>query len=263
MNGDHRREYHRAWPHLTPPWRPHPDVVEAVRHEIGDCGGPTLLLGVTPELADISPDLVALDRNYAMVAELWPGNTTTRRALVGDWRNGNFLGNTFIACVGDGSLCGLEWPGEHRRVLTEVSQVLRSGGKFVCRVYAPPPAHESASAVSDAALSGAIRGFHVFKMRLAMALAGRGPERRVCVSDILGEFDRLVPDRDELVRLTGWNRDEIDTIDFYRSSAIVFNFPTREQLLSVASEIFPTARLADAGRYELAQRCPILVAERG
>jgi SAM-dependent methyltransferase len=232
MNRDHRREYHRAWSNLTPPWRPHPDAVTAVRREIADRSGRILLLGVTPELADIAPDLVALDRNHSMVVHVWPGNTPTRHAIVGDWRNGNFAPNSFSTCVGDGSLCGLHWPGELRGVLTGLSHVLRCGGRFVCRVYVPPSASESISAVNDAVLSGAIGGFHAFKMRLAMALSGQRPERRVCVRDILGQFDRLFPDRDELVRLTGWHRHEIDTIDFYRGSAVVFNFPTPEQLLS-------------------------------
>jgi hypothetical protein len=263
MSVDHRREYHRAWSRLAPPWRPHPDVVAAVRREIGDRPGRTLLLGVTPELANISPDLIALDRNYAMVVHVWPGNTAARRAIVGDWRNGNFAANSFSACVGDGSLCGLEWPGELSRVLIGLCHAVRSGGKFLCRVYVPPEASESISAVRDATLAGAIGGFHAFKMRLAMALAGQAPTRRVCVSDILGEFDRLFRDRHQLVRRTEWNRHEIDTIDFYRDSAVVFNFPTREQLLSVACHIFPTARIVGAGCYELAERCPFLVAEKG
>jgi SAM-dependent methyltransferase len=261
MSRDHRREYHRAWSRLTPPWRPHPEVIAAVRQQIGDRAGRTLLLDVTPELADISQDVTALDRNYSMVVHVWPGNTAARRAIVGDWRNGNFAPNSFSTCVGDGSLCGLRSPDELGRVLIGLSRALRSGGKFVCRVYVPPEVHESISAVGEAAWSGAIGSFHAFKMRLAMALAAQRPADRVCVSDILGEFDRLFRNRDELVRITGWNREEIDTIDFYEGSAVVFNFPTREQLLSVASKIFPNARLVSVGRYELAECCPLLVAE--
>jgi SAM-dependent methyltransferase len=262
MSRDHRREYYRAWSRLTPPWRPHLEVIEAVKQQIGDQAGRTLLLGVTPELANILDDLVALDRNYSMVVHVWPGNTSARRAAVGDWRNGNFAPNSFSACVGDGSLCGLRSPDEVERVLTEISLALRSGGKFVCRVFAPPAEHETISAVAEAALSGVIGNFHGFKMRFAMALAAQRPEHRVGVSDILGEFDKRFGDRDELVRVTGWNREEIDTIDFYKGSTIVFNFPTRQRLLSVVSAIFPNARFVAAGTYELANCCPLLVAER-
>jgi hypothetical protein len=192
---------------------------------------------------------------------LWrSGRATLRRAIVGDWRNGNFAANSFSACVGDGSLCGLEWPGELGRVLLGLSHALRSCGKFVCRVYVPPSAAESISAVREAALSGAIGGFHAFKLRLAMALAAQRLEPRICVSDILDEFDRLFRDRNELVRVTGWNRHEVDTIDFYRDSAVVFNFPTRTQLVTMASKIFPSTRLVAVGSYELAERCPLLVA---
>jgi hypothetical protein len=262
MTRNHRREYHRAWSRLTPPWRPHPDVIAAVRRQIGDRPGRTLLLGVTPELADISQDLVALDRNAAMVANVWPGNTAARRAVVGDWRDCNFAPRSFATCVGDGSLCGLQSPEELARVLIWLFELLRDGGRFVCRVYVPSAAGETVSAVCEAALSGAIGNFHGFKLRLAMALAAQHPDSRVCVNDILGEFDRRFGDRDELVRITGWNREEIDTIDFYAGSVVVFNFPTSEQLLSVVCDAFPKARLVASGRYELAALCPLLVAER-
>src|SRR6185312_15459686 len=112
MPKDHRRDYHRAWSLLTPPLRPHPDVILAVREQTRGRSGRTLLLGVTPELADIAPDLFALDRNLSMVKHIWPGNTSSRSAVVGDWRNSNFAARSFSTCIGDGSLCGLQYPDE-------------------------------------------------------------------------------------------------------------------------------------------------------
>lgn len=258
MSRDHRRDYHLAWSRLTPPLRPHPNVVRAVRREIGDDPGPTLLLGVTPELADIAPRLVAIDRNPSMVQHIWPGDTPAQRAVVGDWRAGPFAPACFATCVGDGSLCGLMWPDETARVLGGLAAALRHRGRLVCRVYVPPERAQSAAALREAALAGAGGNFHAFKLRLAMAIAGEA--RRTRVSDILRTFDDLFPSRDEAAAVTGWKRDEIDTMDFYKDSTIVFNFPTRAELLALAANIFVNPHFVETQGYDLAELCPLLVA---
>src|SRR5437016_2873767 len=138
MSRDHRTEYYRAWSQLTPPLRPHPEAVAAIRAQIRDRLGRTLLLGVTPELADISDDLVAMDRNHSMVQHVWPGNTVLRRAIVGDWRNCHFVPASFSCCVGDTSLGAIRFSDEVVTVCNQLSQILRPGGKFVCRVFLLP-----------------------------------------------------------------------------------------------------------------------------
>ncbi len=258
MSRDHRRDYHRAWSRLTPPLRPHPNVVRAVRREIGDDPGPTLLLGVTPELADIAAQLVAIDRNHSMVLHIWPGDTPTRHAVVGDWRAGPFAPGCFATCVGDGSLCGLLWPKEPARVLGGLAATLRRGGRLVCRAYVPPHRVESAAALRERALAGAAGNFHAFKLRLAMAVAAE--TRRTPVRDILRAFDKLFPSRDQAAAVAHWERDEIDTIDFYRDSTVVFNFPTRDELLALTAKTFVDPRFVETVGYDLAELCPLLVA---
>ncbi len=206
MERDLRREYHLAWSKLTPPLRPHPEGIAAVRAQIGDRPGRTLLLGVTPELADISNDLVAIDRNYSMVQHVWPGNTASRRAVVGDWRNGNFTPASFSYCVGDTSLGAMRFPDEVASVCDQLTQLLRPGGKFVCRVFVSPQVRESVEAVRDAAVSGAIRNFHAFKFRLGMALIAEPSQPRVGVNAIFNTFNSLFKDRDELTRATALRR---------------------------------------------------------
>jgi SAM-dependent methyltransferase len=262
MSMDHRKEYHRAWSQLTPPLRPHPEAVAAVSAQIGDRLGRTLLLGVTPELADISDDLVAIDRNHSMVQHVWPGNTASRRAIVGDWRNCHFVPASFSYCVGDTSFGALRFPDEVVSVCNHLSQILRPGGKFVCRVFLSPDVPESIEAVRDAAMAGAIRNFHAFKFRLAMALITERAQLRVGVDAIFNTFDLLFKDRDELTRATGWSRGQIDTIDFYRGSTEALNFPPRDRLLSVISTIFTDSRFVSSGTYELAERSPLLVAQK-
>jgi SAM-dependent methyltransferase len=258
---NHRREYHRVWSQLTPPLRPHSDVVAAVKNQIQNRYGRTLLLGVTPELADITSDIVAVDRNYSMVANVWPGNTLSRSAIVGDWRNTNFAPATFSLCIGDGSLTALKFPTEVAALFRELKRTLIGGGRIVCRVYLAPDSAETISSLQESGLSGSINNFHAFKMRLAMALAAHQPEAQICVETVLDTFNRLFKNRNELVRATGWSREQIDTIDFYRGSTVVFNYPTRDQLLSVVTKTCPNARLAPSGKYEMSERCPLLVAD--
>ncbi len=261
MSRNHRQDYHRAWSQLASPARPHADVVEAMRRHIGPSPGRTLLLGVTPELADISADVVALDRNVAMVRHVWPGNSPSRHAVVGDWRAPPFVPGSFFACVGDCCLGALKFPDEYAVLFSELNRALQAGGRFVCRFFAPPDAPETVSAVGDAAKSGKIRGFHAFKFRLGIALAAQKPGFAIGVDEILEVFTQMFNDREELVRVTGWDRAHINTIDFYKGSMVHFHFPPRQTVLDVAAGIFSRAGLVPSGGYEMAELSPLLVAE--
>lgn len=262
MSKIHWKDYYRAWPQLTPPLRPHPQVVAAVKAEIGDAPGRTLLLGVTPELADIADDLVAVDRNHTLVSHVWPGNTATRRAMVGDWLNANFAAGSFATCVGDGSFSVVDFPRATLVLCERIHETLRGGGQFVGRFYAAPDDGEAVAAVRAAAVNGAIQNFHAFKLRLAMAIGAEAGRVRVGVNEIFAVFQDMFGDRDALVRLTGWDRGHIDTIDYYESSVVAYSFPTRRQLLSIIPPAFAKVRLVETGAYELAERGPLLVMEK-
>jgi SAM-dependent methyltransferase len=262
MGQDHQKIYHRAWSQLGPPLRPPPDVIVAVKEQINDIRGRALLLGVTPELADVAPHLVAVDRNFSMVANVWPGNTPSRCALVGDWRRPSFKPDAFSICIGDGSLAFLTFPDETVKLFRELNQILKAGGRMVFRLYLAPDVAETISVLQEEALSGKIKSFHAFKMRLAMALAAQQSAPQICVAAILDAFNSLFGDRQELARTTGWRREQIDTIDFYKDSTVSFTLPKKDQLLSVVSEVCRNARLAPSGTYEMSELCPLLVADR-
>jgi SAM-dependent methyltransferase len=262
MNKGHWQEIHRVWSHYTPPVRPNHEVVAEMRRQIGGASGRVLLLGVTPELAGIAPDLVAIDWNRAMVANLWPGNTNSRRVLVGNWLNSNFVAACFAACVGDGSLNAVAYPEETAMLCREVARVLRGGGRLVVRTFAAPEYGETVAAVRDAALDGAIKNFHAFKWRLAMAIAAQRSQPNLVMGTVFDAFSELFPDRDRLVAATGWKREEIDTIDILQGSVAISSFPTRARLRSIVAQEFADVRFVPVGSYEGAEHCPLLVAEK-
>lgn len=262
MSQDHQKIYHRAWSQLTPPLRPPAAVVAAVRKQIRDKHGRALLLGVTPEFADVTPQLVAVDRNFSMVANVWPGNTACRYAIVGDWRRPSFKSGSFAICIADGSLSFLTFPDETVALLHGLTHLLEEGGRLVFRLYLSPDVPETVSSLRDQVLSGKISNFHAFKIRLAMSLASQQTVPHIRVADILRSFNSLFANRKELVRKTGWSRKHVDTIDFYRDSDVFFSLPREDRLLSVVSSVFPNARLVSSGTYEMSERCPLLVADR-
>src|SRR5690606_7055393 len=90
VNAAHFDVLLRSWSRITPPMRPGPEVAPAIATEIAGVKKRALLLGVTPEFADLADQMVALDINPAMVGAVWPGDTKTRQALVGDWLRAPF-----------------------------------------------------------------------------------------------------------------------------------------------------------------------------
>lgn len=261
MADDHRQGYYRVWSLLTPPLRPHANVISVYRAAFAGRTGRMLLLGVTPELADIAPDLVAVDRNAPMIANIWPGDTERRYAVLGEWHKLDFPDASFANCVGDLSLVSQPYPHEALDCAREVARVLEWGGRFACRVILPPERAESEAELRDAALSGQIRNFHAFKLRLGMSLAARQPQPQINVEALMDTFNAMFADRDELVRITGWSRGQVDTIDYYRGSKVVHAFPIREQLLSLLSPVFKRIEFVPTSGYELSERSQLLIAD--
>lgn len=250
------------WARLGSPQRPNGEVVAAFREQIASVPGKTLLLGVTPELADIGADITAVDRHEGMLNYIWPGDTAKRHAHLGDWRSLQLGSGVFDHSVGDGSLNALTFPDDIIKVMQEVKNALRPGGRLVCRLYATPDPCETLDEVYEAVMNRRIQSFHALKWRLAMAVVAANGQPNIAVTEILQCFERLFPDRHALAAHCGWQEEIIGTIDAYRNSRDVYCFPTATQFLSLVPEGFINPRIVAAGTYELAERCPLLVADR-
>jgi len=257
----HWQKYHARWSQIQPPLRPDPDVVTCIQHCVGDLTGPVLLLGVTPELADAFDQVDAVDRNPAMITNVWPGNAGDKKAVEGNWLDITLPGDHYAAVIGDGSLNNIAWPNEIAHLLDRVMQWLKPGGTFACRLFERPPGGYSRRHLQRIAAEPATINFHAFKWQVAMHLAQeRGAN--VLVTAILALVNELFPDRDELSRTTGWPRSAIDTIDVYQGSPVSYCFPDRTEFTEALPASATNVRFLACGHYDLAACCPVLTFEK-
>ena len=175
---------------------------------------------------------------------------------VGDWTALPFEAGQFGAVIGDGALnsvaSGLD------SLIDEISRVLRDGGIAAQRVFASPEDRESLDMVRGDALAGRIGNVHALKWRIAMAIAV-APDFLVPVSEILGTFNAMFPDREALAAATGWDRSSIDTLDAYVGAWHSLCFPTRAALQAMGASRFASCVIVESDGYPLAERCPLIV----
>lgn len=260
MNADAWSAFHRRWSRLKPPLRAAPEVVAAISRAIEGFDADVLLLGVTPELAVLGERMVALDWSEGMIDNIWPGDELTRRAILADWRAMPTGLQRFTAVIGDGSFNCLTLP-DVPVVFGELARILARPARLAVRVYATPSACESLEDVRQAAMAGQADGFHGFKWRLAMALAAEAGCAEVAVADVYERFEAMFPDRLALAKAAGWSGEVIAEIDAYAESEAVYIFPTEAEFLAATPPAFTNPHFVFSGPYDLAERCPILVAD--
>jgi ubiquinone/menaquinone biosynthesis C-methylase UbiE len=231
-----------------------------MRRALGRGDGLCLLLGVTPELADLSTQLVAIDNSAAMIQALWLPGRARRSVVQGDWLAMPFADQMFDAIIGDGSLVLLSCPMQYEQLFQHLRRVVRPNGKIVIRVFVSPEQTETCADVFAAVRSGRIGSFHAFKWRLAMAMAAESADRHVHVAEVYAVFSRLFLDRTTLAKATGWSLADMATIDAYQDSLARYSYPTLLQVRQIFSRWFRELGV-EHGSYELAERCPILILE--
>jgi SAM-dependent methyltransferase len=249
----------RHWQLLGSPLRPPPEAVATYERELGLQSLDAVLLGVTPELAGLGRTLLAVDESPTMIAEIWPGDTADRKAVVGNWFNLPVGDASAGSVIGDGCLSALPSSGARLALFAEIARVLKPGAKAALRAFAGPAVPDDLRAVRALALSGGVATFHELKWRVAMNKAGGDPEHAIPVRAIHDAFNGLFADRDELASMTGWELPVIGTIDAYANSQAVYSFAPASILVEEASRVFDDVRIAPTGTYGLAERCPLVV----
>ena len=140
-----------------------------------------------------------------------------------------------------------------------VNARLVDGGTFAWRVFERPDepiTDEDLRITVDSAIH---ESFHAFKWQMAMSLAEQSGTA-VRVTDILSHFNRLFPDRESVAEKTGWPLEVINTIDVYEQSDMSLCFPNRREFERHFEQVFREFQWLESGTYDLAERCPIVVA---
>lgn len=251
------RDFHLRWSTSQPPLRLHPDVPAAVARLIAAGDEPVLLLGVTPELARIVGRIIAVDWNQSMIDRVWPGDTAARTARLGNWLHMPLPDRSMAAAIGDGCFTMLGYPDDARRLIDQLTRVLRPGSRAVIRCFATPEEGESVAEVRDAALAGGI-AFHAFKLRFNQAVTLESERMSITSDDLFQRFQALFPDREDLARATGWSLETIAEMDAYRCASSTHSYPSRTKLLEIVPDRI-SAAFAPSGDYPLAERCPLMV----
>jgi SAM-dependent methyltransferase len=263
------------WRLIGAPLRPATPDLEYLRESVARLGASTapatasprtaLLLGVTPEIAELSWQpphrLVAVDKSEGMVRAVWPGDTLTRRGIVGDWLALELPEAPFDLVVGDGVFSLFEFPQGYARLASALGDLVKPGGLLSLRLFCRPEPSESVEQVLAALFAGAIGNFHVFKWRLAMALQG-DCTRGVRLDDIWSTFRERAGSAAEVATRVGWPEPIIGTIEGYRGIDERYSFSSEREVtdgLAVAGfELIETWRPS----YELGERCPHLTFRR-
>ena len=230
---------------------------------LGESRLKVLLLGVTPELAQITwplgTELVAVDQCQEMIDGVWPGPALSVKAnaILGDWRSLPLADSSVHFVVGDGIYTTLGNPADARAVSAEIRRVLTRGGFFIHRFFVRPRRTESFREIVEDLRAGLIGNFHVFKWRLAMACRANH-DGSVSVEEIWKAWRALGIGEQELADDLGWPRESIETINAYKGVAATYAFPTLHDLRRRLSDDFIELGCCSLD-YELGDRCPILL----
>lgn len=259
----HWDAYAARWQLIGPPLRPASVDIEYLAGLISRCcprPETALLLGVTPEIAEMawspSCQLVAVDKSEGMVRGVWPGDTTSRRAIVADWLTLDLPEAPFDVVVGDGVFTLFGYPDGYAHMARALAALVKPGGLLALRLFCRAEPSEALEQVLDAAFTGAIGNFNVFKWRLAMALQGDAT-RGVCLADVYRSFVERTGGVDALASRTGWPAAVIGSIEGYRDVDERYSYSTESEVSACLAQDF---ELLETWRpsYELGDRCPHL-----
>lgn len=220
-----------------------------------------VVLGVTPEMIQLDwsegTTIKAVDMNASMIETLYkPHDSFPTTVQQEYWQSMSIESNSVDVVVGDGIFTPLGEIDGYHALFHEILRILKPDGFMVIRAFIRPDFAESIEIILEDALAGKIKHFGTLKWRLAMALV----ENNFCVipAEVHSAFNKLFPDRSRLTTLTNWSIEEINTIDAYQNMNTTFTFPTLSELKSI-SEIYVKIIDIKYGKYELSDRCPIIV----
>lgn len=258
----HWDRFRTLWDEIRPPLRPAPSVVRAFRDAAPPAGRHVMVLGVTPELADLGRRTTAVDRSCEMIDTVWPGGAGDGRTVAADWRSLPLADGAVDVVYGDGAVNVLRFPEGMDAALAEVRRALTPGGRAVFRIYCTPQPPETRQELARAAKAGEAENVFSLKWRLAMARVAERGRESIEVPELLEAFDATFPDRRALAADTGFPLRLIETVDLWRDSEETFSFPTLARAVELVGSRFDRVDVTGSGDYALSDRCPLLVCRK-
>lgn len=202
--------------------------------------------------------LLAVDNSFAMAQTVWPGNVPNRRRVVcGDWLE---LPRPDASCdivIGDGSMNCLRYPDGFRALARSIRRVLRPDGVLHLRSFVLPEKKDFLEQTFADLYERKFPTVNHFKYQLLMAMQ-RSTQDGIAVEDVYREWVRRRINRDELLALTGWPAQSLQSIELYKDQDVVHTFPSLSELRSVLGEFFQEVSMSTPG-YFLGDRCPSFV----
>lgn len=235
------------WKTMEPPLQPNQEVIDCF-HSLIPCSKRIMLMGVTPQIANAYANVTAVDREPAMIANVWPGDTETKQAINDNWLAVDLPTESFDGIICDGSINMLDI-SDVSFMFNRAMLMLKPGGVFACRMFTRPNTPIELDQLYQESVNPTVN-FSAYRRLLPMYLAEvHGPV--VPVSQISTLFNQLFPDRSYV----SWTAEQLSKIDDYRNSDTTTWFPTRDELLKLSPK---GSRFVDVGTYDLADTCPIL-----
>ena len=259
-----------------PPFRPRKEDIRTMEKAVARWGNRSpdqrhraLLWGVTPEIAGMSwPDgteLLAVEKSEEMIREVWPGDIDGfRKAYHCDWLDAfSVIKHPVSAVIGDGCFNGVSYPDDWRALFVSANQVLKENGVFIMRFFLGPENRENPGDIFEELMENRIGSFPMFKFRLMMALQ-EDVREGARQHDMWQAWKEASINKEELMKITGWTKETIDTIDFWegrKGRTQRFWSPTFGELKTVFSDIFTEIDITFP-EYEMGECCPTLVFEK-
>jgi SAM-dependent methyltransferase len=254
MTTTHWAERSRTWGRNGPPLQPNPEVVDCFTSLV-PADSNIMLMGVTTQITAAYTNVTAVEREPAMIENVWLGNSDTRRAILENWLTVDFPDNTFDAILGDGSLNMLSEPGQVNAFITRALPWLKPNGKIICRMFTRPDVPVTMERIHAEARQPTVN-FSALRRLIPMYIASQnGP--MVPVKLIVNLFDQMFPDR----TILPWTPEQMSTLTPYYTSESKTWFPTRQEILDILPKDV-TARFLDVGTYDIADTCPMLIITR-
>jgi SAM-dependent methyltransferase len=223
-----------------------------------------LILGVTPELYGElqwppGSRIAALDGSRDMIEAVWPGPRES--AHLGSWTSIPFPQRSLdiILCDGGFGLLPIE---DQRRLLEEIARVLKPGGIFVVRLFAPMGRTGSLDDIATDLMNRRIASLDQLKLRLWGAMqesAATGVRPR----DVVAWIHTMSDNGRFLVEQLGWNPEHVARLQVHSESTAVYHL-TDESGLSAMVAATPGLALLSVAHpdFPYGNACPVVTVQR-